>query len=312
MFKYQFTVFTPCYNSSKTIHRIIESLKQQTFTDFEWIIVDDCSTDNLYEKIEPIIVGALFPVRYFRQEYNLGKPAAINWGVSKAEGEFFLIIDADDAFTPDALEVFYTTFQALPGNIKNCISGVTCNCRDQYGEFIGTSYPTNGEDPLICNVFDMRYKYKVKGEKWGFTKTDIMRLFPFNTAVDKNVTENTVWFAIADRYQAVFINRTLRIYYCNENPSSLTRIGRKKYPTGFVFYYQEILNKYMKKMYLSFPDTIRLYKDLIKYCLYAKIKIGIAIKGLTKFRKKMAAYVCVPLGYAALCLDKYREWRNKR
>jgi glycosyltransferase involved in cell wall biosynthesis len=304
MYKYKFTVFTPCYNSAHTIARVIESLRMQTFKDFEWIVVDDCSNDNLYEVIEPLIKKNEFPVKYFFQEKNFGKPSAINLGVCNAQGEFFLTIDADDAFSNDALEILNNTYEEIPLNLRDTISAVTANCQDQYGNFIGTPYPAGSDGKLICDVFDMRYKYKVEGEKWGFTKTDIMKEFPFNTNIDTFVTENTVWFAIADKYKAVFINKTLRTYFRNENPSSLGSIGERKHPSGFVFYYQEIINKYMKKMYLSFTDIIRLYKNLIKFALYAGIKITVAVKELNKLHKKMFAWLCMPLGYLAVYIDK--------
>lgn len=304
MYKYKFTVFTPCYNSAHTISRVIESLRTQTFKDFEWIVVDDCSNDNLREIIEPLINKSEFPARYFFQKQNSGKPSAINLGVRNAQGEFFLTIDADDAFSKDALEIFNKSYEKIPVDLRGAISGVTANCQDQYGNFIGTPYPVDNDGRLICDVFDMRYKYKVEGEKWGFTKTDIMKEFPFNTSIDTFVTENTVWFAIADKYKAVFINKTLRMYYRNENPRSLGSIGEKNHPSGFVFYYQEIINKYMNKMYLSFIDTIRIYKNLIKFSIYAKIKTGNTIRKLNKPHKKICARLCAPLGYLAVYIDK--------
>jgi hypothetical protein len=135
-----------------------------------------------------------------------------------------------------------------------------------------------------------------------------MKEFPFNTTIDRFVTENTIWFAIADKYKAVFINKTLRTYYRNENPSSLGSIGEIKYPLGFVFYYQEIINKYIKKMRLSFIDVIRTYKNLIKFAICAEIEISNAIEGLNKLYKKILAYLCVPLGYLAIDIDK----KNKK
>jgi hypothetical protein len=153
----------------------------------------------------------------------------------------------------------------------------------------------------------MRYKYKVEGEKWGFTKTAVMKEFPFNTEADKFVTENTVWFAIAAKYKAAFINKTLRIYYRHENPQSLDTVGTKKYPAGFVFYYQEIINKYMERMYLSPADTMRLYKNLIKYAVYARMKIfSDVIRKIRKPYKKVFAIFCVPLGYLAVLLDRIK------
>ena len=304
MYKYRFTVFTPCYNSADTIMRVVESLQSQTFKNFEWIIVDDCSSDNIDSLMRQIMPSIQFPVQsIFRQKENFGKPSAINLGVNNAQGEFFLIIDADDSFSPDSLEILSVAYDSLPENIKPEISSVTSNCQDQHGSFIGSPYPVEDDKPLICDVFEMRYVYKVEGEKWGFTKTDIMKDFPFNTSEDKFVTENTVWFAIASKYKSAFINRTLRTYYRNENTQSLSAIGQKKHPAGFVFYYREILNKYLEKMRLNFFDTLRVYKNYLKYTIYAKSGIFNSIGLLQSFSKRLIALFCIPLGFLAVALE---------
>jgi glycosyltransferase involved in cell wall biosynthesis len=315
MYKYKFTVFTPCYNSANTIHRVIESLKTQTFRDFEWIIVDDGSTDNLYEKIEKAIAENRFPIRFFRHTCNLGKPSAVNLGVLKAEGEFFLPIDADDSFALDALEVFFAAYNAFSEEIQKNVSGVMAHCKDQYGVFIGTPFSLSSsiavETPFVSDLFEMIYKHKVEGEKWWFVKTDIMKEFPYNTVVDKFVTESTVWFAVANKYKTIFVNKTLRTYYRDENPQRLSKNTKKRYPAGFVYYYQEIINHYMKKMHLSFFDILRVYKNLIKSSLYAKLKIASVIRGLNLVRTRIIAYLCVPLGYLAVYLDMRKERKVK-
>jgi glycosyltransferase involved in cell wall biosynthesis len=311
LYKYKFTVFTPCYNSAHTIYRVIDSLEKQTFKDFEWILVNDGSTDNLYETVfaHSSIIKKLFPVQYFSASENRGKPAAINLGVSKARGEFFLISDADDAFTGDTLEVFYNTYRKIPDSVKNEVAGVQVHCNDQYGSFIGDLYPLKDNDPLIDDYFNVFFNHKTDGEKWGFIKTDIMKEFPFNDQVDKFVPESHVWYAIADKYKFAFTNRILRIYYTNESGNCLTITGKKKYPAGFTFFYQEIINKYSKKMCLPLVDIIRLYKNLIKFSLYADIDIFKSIKQLRGARKRIFACLCVPLGYLAVLLDK-REKRQ--
>ncbi|MCE2923619.1 MAG: glycosyltransferase family 2 protein, partial [Roseomonas sp.] len=63
-----FTVFTPSYNRAHTIHRVYESLQQQTFRDFEWLVVDDGSTDNTKSIVEAWKKEAPFPIRYVWQE----------------------------------------------------------------------------------------------------------------------------------------------------------------------------------------------------------------------------------------------------
>lgn len=89
-----FTVFTPTYNRAHTLLRVFSSLQAQTFQDFEWLIVDDGSTDGTEELIKHWGSESHFPVRYFKQE-NRGKHVAFNRGVREATGQFFLPLDSD-------------------------------------------------------------------------------------------------------------------------------------------------------------------------------------------------------------------------
>ena len=93
------TVFTPTYNRAYTLKRLFESLQDQTFRDFEWLVVDDGSTDNTQELLADMQDNATFPMRVFRQE-NSGKHIAINLGAREAAGEWFFIVDSDDSLPP--------------------------------------------------------------------------------------------------------------------------------------------------------------------------------------------------------------------
>jgi glycosyltransferase involved in cell wall biosynthesis len=309
MYKYQFTVFTPCYNSGRTIYRVIESLKKQTFRNFEWIIVDD-GHDNVFDVIHSQygISGDDFPVKYISRAERLGKPSAINLAVSKAEGEFFLIADADDAFADSALDFFYRAYHSTPDELKNEISGVIANCQDQYGNFVGTPFPVEDNGKLICSTLDIKHKYKIRGEKWGFVKTDIMKEFPFST-VDKFILESSVWFAIGNKYKTLYMNKIVRTYYRYENPGRLSVFVKQNYPLGFVCYYQDIINLYMGKMSLPFLDRIFLYKDLLKYTILARIRLSKSINKLNKAHKRIFAYICIPLGFLAVYRHK-KKYKN--
>jgi glycosyltransferase involved in cell wall biosynthesis len=280
-------------------------LKRQTFRDFEWIVLNNGSTDNLDEIIKPLIEEKLFPIKYLYLNPN-NFNVAQNMGVSNAEGEFFFLLNADDALVDNALEVFYKAYQTLPENIKNEIYGVTAHCKDQNGNFIGTLYPVNANYPppppyLLANEIDVRHKYKVKGEKVGFVKTCVMKEFPYNVVEDKYVPENHIWFAIAEKYKAVYINETLRIYYIHSRSFSHQNL---QCPAGSAFYCQEVINKYLKKMYPSFVDIIMWYCRLIMYSLYAHKKITKRISKLNKRHKRLFAYFCIPLGYLAYGIRK--------
>ena len=106
MNKPQITVFTPTYNRAYTLPRLYSSLTRQKESNFEWLIVDDGSVDETEELIKGWIAQERrFSIRYYKKE-NGGKPRAINFGIQKAKGNYFLMIDSDDYLTDDAIAKF--------------------------------------------------------------------------------------------------------------------------------------------------------------------------------------------------------------
>ena len=83
-----------------------ESLLSQTKADFEWIVVDDGSSDHTDDAVQGFIADQqrFFNVVYLKQKHG-GKHRAINLAVSKAKGDFFLILDSDDCLMPNAIEM---------------------------------------------------------------------------------------------------------------------------------------------------------------------------------------------------------------
>lgn len=88
-----FTILTPTYNRAGTLHRVYESLCQQTFKDFEWVVVDDGSTDNTHASVLAWQARAAFPIRYVWQN-NQHKKTAFNRGVREARGELIVGLTA--------------------------------------------------------------------------------------------------------------------------------------------------------------------------------------------------------------------------
>ncbi|MGC9064033.1 MAG: glycosyltransferase family A protein, partial [bacterium] len=111
------TLFTPTYNREKLLSRLYESIKRQSFSNFEWIIVDDGSTDNTEQIVESWLKESTFDIRYFYQQ-NSGKHIAINKGVREARGELFFIIDSDDWLGDDSLQDIWQTWQSIPEKQK--------------------------------------------------------------------------------------------------------------------------------------------------------------------------------------------------
>ena len=101
------SIIVPVYNCEKTISALIQSIKKQTYIDFEVILVNDGSTDNTeYEAIKEINNDCRF---FIVNQENSGAPIARNNGLIKAKGEYIYLCDADDVLAPQCLEKLFNT-----------------------------------------------------------------------------------------------------------------------------------------------------------------------------------------------------------
>jgi len=96
-----FSVLSPVYNSAAFVRRSYYTLKSQTFTDWEWIVVDDGSTDNTAELVESISDPR---IRLFRYTPNRGRGHARNRALESSRGDWMAVWDIDDMYFPDRLE----------------------------------------------------------------------------------------------------------------------------------------------------------------------------------------------------------------
>ena len=96
------SIITPSYNSAKYIKQTIDSVRAQTYTDWEMLIVDDCSTDNTCDIVEAIAKEDN-RVKLIRQEQNGGAAVARNRALENSTGRFIAYLDADDIWLPEKL-----------------------------------------------------------------------------------------------------------------------------------------------------------------------------------------------------------------
>ncbi len=230
------TVFTPTFNRGYIIKSLYESLKRQTLKDFEWVVIDDGSTDNTEE---------LF--RIFKDEHNTfdisyekvtngGKHRAINRGVKKARGKLFFIVDSDDYLTDDAIEKIIKLEATIPNEKKDTFAGV-CECKGySKDKIIGKTYL--GEGYLDITMLE-REKHGIYGDKAEVFYTEILKKYPFpEFEGEKFLTECVVWDKIAyDGYKLRFDNDV--IYICDYLPDGLTAHYEELYdknPEGYGLY----------------------------------------------------------------------------
>ncbi|WP_147624258.1 glycosyltransferase [Treponema denticola] len=102
------TVIIPTYNKADFISQTIESVLQQTYKNFEIVIIDDCSSDNTEHIVQKYLSGK---IRYFKHKTNWGPGATFNDGIEKAQSEYVTLIASDDILLPNHLELIMQEFK---------------------------------------------------------------------------------------------------------------------------------------------------------------------------------------------------------
>ena len=277
------TVFTPTYNRAHTLEKLYNSLLNQTCFDFEWLIIDDGSTDNTSEIVGKLISNNnRFLIRYEFQE-NHGKHVAINKGVNLANGDLFFIVDSDDYLTNTAIETIRkwekticntTNFAGVAGN-----KGFTCE------KIIGSSFSGEYVDATSLE----RNKYHIEGDKAEVFYTNILKKFPFPVFDDERfITESVVWYKIAsDNYKIRWFNEI--IYIAEYLDDGLTAKQVKLYeenPRGFALSVKQnikYLNYNKKQIDAAYFDYYQIVKNnisLSKAADYLEIKTFTLVKSI--------------------------------
>lgn len=294
------TVCTPTYNRADTLHRVYESLLSQSNKNFEWIVIDDGSTDNTKSVVENWINEDQMKIRYYSKT-NGGKVSAIKEGLLEAEGKLFLIADSDDRFKPETICVFLTTYESA--DEKETICGISCLCKDSVtNRIIGEEYPYS---PMVSNIIEIEYKYHVTGEKWGIFNTSILRKFFEDEEVNQVefISENYYWYQIANYYKTIFINEPLRSYYQGSDNALSSPFTTERHPLGMFL----SLNKMIECTKLYYKYNIKKTLLLLLNLVYAAQKVpngfDVAISNKTKLIK-LIIVVFWPLG---IFLNKIRR-----
>lgn len=234
-YPYKITVFTPTYNRAYIIENLYRSLQRQSYTDFEWLVIDDGSSDNTEELFESFCREQNpFPIRYVKKE-NGGKCRAINRGLELAQGELFFTVDSDDYLTDDALEKVVQWEAELPKDQNFC--GIIANRGTTPDSTPNTLFDWEYMDG---NAFDLYNG--IDGEKALIFYTDIHRryLYP-EFEGERFMTEAVTWNRMAwDGYKIRYYNDIIWIW--EYKPDGLTKAGYKVFldnPQGTALFFRE-------------------------------------------------------------------------
>jgi glycosyltransferase involved in cell wall biosynthesis len=286
------TVLTPTYNRARLLPDLFNSLCVQSCTDFEWIVVDDGSSDDTEQYCAQIQnrLNNKFIVRYFKK-LNGGKHTAINLGVKKAQGELIFIVDSDDTLPKDAIDKVLKAYSSLPKSDDYC--GVAGNISHKNGMMIGNGF---AQEYIDANGLDITYQLHHQGDMAEVFKREILLQYPFPEIPNERFCpEQVVWLRIAQRYKMRFFNEV--IYYRDYLDGGLTHNIikiRMKSPCASMLCYSE-LNRYSIPIHYKIKSAINFWR--FRYCMTPLHRSEVMRAGLSI--PKLAWYwgLLAPIGY---------------
>ena len=284
------TVFTSTYNRAYLLPRLYESLIHQTYTDFEWLVIDDGSIDDTKRLVQQWAQEQKITIRYYYQA-NGGKHRAINRGVELAHGELFFIVDSDDYLPTDSLALLVTYYQQIKDNSR--FAGVAGMRAYPHGERICKRFTT---DVLDADSVTFRQKHKMRGDIAEAFKTNVLRKYPFPEFIgEKFVTEDVVFNEIAKTYLLRHFNANIYIcQYLEDGLSHHLRQLHRQSPQGTMLYYSHQICDERFGVQRHVLDAISFWRYLV--CYHGK-----------KPRLPWWCYLLKPVGYLFYLYDVLKQ-----
>lgn len=295
LYDFKFTIFVPVYNAAETINRVFDSIEKQTFNDFEVIVINDGSTDQSDEVISQRLTDLNFKCTYINNDENINKMGVFFQAIKLAKGEFFLTHDADDECLPESLETFNKRYKEIPDELKDKISGVTCRCKNQFGEAIGKSLP---ENPFFSNSFESSIMYGLSFEKWGFVKTRLLKSIEVDDYIFGKglIPEGFIWLVFAkEGYTTKYCSDVIRIYHV-DNLNSLSAIKYDKKALGMSLYGILFINYFFKDYFYKAPKQfVKRALSVLFSSKYQDFKLNDYLRAIDPWLMKLFIFIFWPV-----------------
>ncbi|MES2812676.1 MAG: glycosyltransferase [Bacteroidota bacterium] len=204
----------PVYNCESYIHESVQSILNQTFLNFELIIIDDCSTDNTIAIIKKFSDNR---IRLYEKENNSGLIDSLNFGISIAKGEFIARMDGDDICLP---ERFAKQVDFLKKNSDILLVGTALK---RFGVIEDeVRYPVNHKDIAVRLCFNSPFGHPtIMGRKWIFEKYNYNKDF-------EDAEDYELWTRLVFEGKLANIDEILLFYRTHKNQVSNTKSNNQK------------------------------------------------------------------------------------
>lgn len=290
------TVFTPTYNRAHLLGRVYESLCQQTCQNFEWLVIDDGSTDNTREIIAQYIAEQRIAIRYVWKE-NGGLYTGYNTAYANITSPLNVCIDSDDFMPENAVELILQTWNERGGEQYAGIIGL-----DFYADKkqpIGGYFPENLQEVSLNEISE---KGLYKGDAKQVMRSDLTRtaIIEEDFHGEKDFNPYSMVFQAAKSLPLLVINDNL--CFVDYQPTGMAANIYKQYyrsPWSFMKMRQIEMTVGSK----SIRNLLRLNIHYVSSCLIARNK-----HWLKDSPKPLLTLLMSPLGFLLFC---FILWKNR-
>lgn len=289
------TIFTPAYNRAHTIGRTYESLCRQSCKDFEWLVIDDGSTDNTKDLVLSWIKDNKIPIRYIFQE-NQGMHGAHNTAYHNITTKLNICIDSDDYMPDNGVEQIVSLWKEK-GSTK--YAGIIGLDQDVQGNIIGTVFADDLKETTLTGF----YALGGKGDKKLVYRTDVINSYPDYPIFpgEKYVGLIYKYMLIDQDYPLLTLNKSLVIVDYQPDGSSFGMYRQYwNNPKGFAFLRKTemVLTKSWKRRFM---------------CCIHYVSSSIRAKNkyfLKESPKKMYTFLAIPFGFLLYFFIRYKVRRS--
>ena len=284
------TVFTPTYNRAHTLPRTYESLLRQTCKDFEWLVIDDGSTDGTAGLVRGWIEENRIPIRYIYKE-NGGLYTGYNKAYEVIETELNVCIDSDDFMPDNAVELITGYWKEHGSDEYAGITGL---------DFTLDSKPIGGYFPgdlKVCHMMDLYIKKIHFGDTKQVMRTELMKKFIPMEGFQGEKDFNPIYLLLQadDELPSLFVNENFCFVEYQTADSMSAGIYRQYLNSPHSFAKMRRLEMRLRR------NTLR---NLIRVAIHynSSCRIGKEKYWLASSPRKLLTILCRPAGWL---LSKY-------
>lgn len=291
------TVFTPTFNRAHILSKGYEALLQQTCKDFEWLIIDDGSTDHTRTLVMDWIAENKLTIRYHYQP-NQGVHIAHNTAYQLIDSELNVCIDSDDYMPHNAIENILSLWKK-EGSEQ--YAGIIGYSQTFQGKIIGKKLPDNQKTTTTLDYF---HKQGGKGDKILVYRTALLKKYPCYPQFEgeKFMGLTYISMLIDQDYPLLILNEPLSAK--EYLPNGISRNIYQTYwnnPRGYIFFRITEMK--------TTPTFLRRYMVCIHYissCIRAKDS-----QWLTRSPYKFLTIMAIPFGFMLYALIRYKVKHHK-